>query len=110
MSRRSARAALLVAVQRRPPGVDFAILTRRAAELRRHAGEVAFPGGRHDPARDSSLLATALREAREEIGLEEADVALLGALPERRTVSSRYLVSPFVGRVRLIRGAGDPLR
>ena len=99
MSRRSARAALLVAVQRRPPGVDFAILTRRAAELRRHAGEIAFPGGRHDPARDPSLLATALREAREEIGLEEADVALLGALPERRTVSSRYLVSPFVGRV-----------
>jgi 8-oxo-dGTP pyrophosphatase MutT (NUDIX family) len=103
MSGRTARAALLVAVQRRPPGIDFAVLTRRAARLRMHGGQIAFPGGRHDPGRDASLLATALREAREEVGLDEAEVTLLGALPERRTVSSSYLVSPFVARVRSLR-------
>lgn len=75
------------------------ILTERAANLTTHAGQVAFPGGRYDPSRDTSLVATALRETFEEIGLPEKDVEVVGALPERRTLSSNYIVSPFVGRV-----------
>ena len=47
------------------------VLTRRRADLRRHAGEISFPGGRRDP-RDHDLLDTALREAQEEIGLRPA--------------------------------------
>jgi 8-oxo-dGTP pyrophosphatase MutT (NUDIX family) len=75
------------------------ILTERAADLATHSGQVAFPGGRYDPSRDTSLVATALREAFEEIGLRGEEVEVIGALPERRTLSSNYIISPFVGRV-----------
>jgi 8-oxo-dGTP pyrophosphatase MutT (NUDIX family) len=75
------------------------ILTERSASLVMHAGQVAFPGGRYDPLQDTSLVATALRETFEEIGLPERVVEVIGALPERRTLSSNYMVSPFVGRV-----------
>ena len=57
-----------------------AIFTERRADLSRHAGEISFPGGRQDhPGED--LRKTALREAHEEIGLDPADVELVGALP-----------------------------
>jgi 8-oxo-dGTP pyrophosphatase MutT (NUDIX family) len=75
------------------------ILTERAAGLATHAGQVAFPGGRYDPSRDATLVATALRETLEEIGLPAEEVEVIGALPERRTMSSNYVISPFVGRV-----------
>ncbi len=71
------------------------ILTRRAALLRHHPGQVAFPGGKQDPD-DATPLAAALREAREEIGLERVDV--LGELPPHETVTG-FVVSPFVGLV-----------
>src|ERR1700748_3633939 len=56
-----------------------AVLTRRRGELRRHPGEISFPGGRRDES-DADLLATALREAEEEIGLPVRAVDVLGAL------------------------------
>ena len=56
------------------------VLTRRRADLRRHAGEISFPGGRRD-AEDADLRETALREAEEEIGLPRELVTLLGELP-----------------------------
>jgi 8-oxo-dGTP pyrophosphatase MutT (NUDIX family) len=75
-----------------------AIFTRRRADLRRHAGEISFPGGRQDP-EDSSLEETALREAEEEIGLPRAEVSLLDSLPPTSTFVTNYLIHPFVGLV-----------
>ncbi len=74
------------------------VLTRRRSDLRRHAGEIAFPGGRRDP-EDADLLTTALREAEEEIGLPRADVSLLGELPPTSTFATNYIIHPFVGRI-----------
>jgi 8-oxo-dGTP pyrophosphatase MutT (NUDIX family) len=78
-----------------PPHV---VLTRRRADLRRHAGEISFPGGRQDPG-DADLSATALREAHEEIGLEPGSVELLGQLPSIATFATGYLIHPFVGLI-----------
>jgi 8-oxo-dGTP pyrophosphatase MutT (NUDIX family) len=77
------------------PGLIF---TERRADLRRHAGEISFPGGRRD-ATDASLAATALREAHEEIGLDPAAVDVQGALLPVSTFVTDYLVHPLVGLV-----------
>jgi 8-oxo-dGTP pyrophosphatase MutT (NUDIX family) len=88
-------AAVLVPLYGWPdrPGLVF---TERRSNLRRHAGEISFPGGRQDgPGED--LRETALREAKEEIALEPADVELVGALPPIGTYVTSYRVHPFVG-------------
>jgi len=77
------------------PGLIF---TERRADLRRHAGEISFPGGRRDEG-DADLLATALREAEEEIGLDPSRVEAGKALPATRTFVTNYVVHPFVGYV-----------
>ena len=92
------RAAVLVALHREGDG-EAVVLTRRAEHLPTHAGQIAFPGGRHDVGRDESLLATALREAHEEIGLDPRHVEILGALPAVTTMSSAFEIHPFVGRI-----------
>jgi 8-oxo-dGTP pyrophosphatase MutT (NUDIX family) len=90
-----APAAVLVAIVDRPePGV---ILTRRSETLRRHAGQIAFPGGRIDP-EDDGPIAAALREAREEIGLPASAVEIIGIADRYRTVTG-YEVTPIVGVV-----------
>jgi 8-oxo-dGTP pyrophosphatase MutT (NUDIX family) len=71
------------------------LYTLRPVELSRHAGEVAFPGGRYDPS-DGTLLATALRECEEEVGLPAAQLAVVGALPFAMTMATNHLVKPFV--------------
>jgi 8-oxo-dGTP pyrophosphatase MutT (NUDIX family) len=77
------------------PGLVF---TERRMDLRRHAGEISFPGGRRDhPGED--LLDTALRETEEEIGLNPALVEVVGALPPIGTFVTSYKVHPFVGLV-----------
>ena len=75
-----------------------AVFTERRADLRRHAGEISFPGGRQDHP-EEDLRATALREAHEEIGLDPADVELVGALPPVGTFVTSYRIFPFVGRI-----------
>ncbi len=79
-------------------GEPHAVLTRRRADLRRHAGEISFPGGRRDP-EDRDLRETALREAEEEIGLAPAEVRVLGELPPVSTFVTGYLIHPFVGLI-----------
>jgi 8-oxo-dGTP pyrophosphatase MutT (NUDIX family) len=74
------------------------VLTRRRADLRRHAGEISFPGGRQD-AGDADLTDTALREAEEEIGLARIQVRLLGTLPPTSTFATNYVIHPFVGTI-----------
>jgi 8-oxo-dGTP pyrophosphatase MutT (NUDIX family) len=90
-------AAVLVPVYGWPdaPGLVF---TERRQDLRRHAGEISFPGGRQDHA-DEPLLRTALREAEEEIGLTSDEVEVVGALPPIGTFVTNYKVHPFVGLV-----------
>ncbi len=89
---------MLVPLFLAPDGEPHAVLTRRRADLRRHAGEISFPGGRHDP-EDSDLRETALREAEEEIGLARTEVRVLGELPPVSTFVTGYLIHPFVGLI-----------
>jgi 8-oxo-dGTP pyrophosphatase MutT (NUDIX family) len=77
-------------------GELHAVFTRRRDDLRRHPGEISFPGGRQDEG-DANLAATALREAHEEIGLAPEAVDLLGALEPTPTIATGYAVYPFVG-------------
>ena len=74
------------------------VFTERRSDLRRHGGEISFPGGRPDHA-EEGLLECALREAKEEIGLDPASVEVLGALPPVSTVVTGYKVHPFVGAI-----------
>lgn len=93
------RAAVLVPIQEDEQGVRSLVLIQRPEELPSHQGQVAFPGGGHDPGLDESLLATALREAQEEVGLDPRDVEVIGTLREYTTIASNYLVSAFVARI-----------
>jgi 8-oxo-dGTP pyrophosphatase MutT (NUDIX family) len=79
-------------------GELHAVFTKRRDDLRRHPGEISFPGGRRDLG-DADLCATALREAEEEIGLPPADVEVLGALQPTPTIATGYAVYPFVGLI-----------
>jgi 8-oxo-dGTP pyrophosphatase MutT (NUDIX family) len=74
-----------------------AVFTKRNADLRRHAGEISFPGGRRDE--DERLRDTALREAEEEIGLATDDVEVVGTLPPTGTIVTNYVIYPFVGLI-----------
>jgi len=74
------------------------VFTERGADLRRHAGEISFPGGRRERDEDD-LLATALREAEEEIGLPQSAVEVVGALQPTPTIATGYAVYPFVGLI-----------
>ncbi len=76
------------------PGLIF---TERRHDLRRHGGEISFPGGRSDPG--ESYVDTALREAEEEIGLDRGGVEVVGALPPIGTFVTNYKVHPIVGMI-----------
>lgn len=94
--RRLRPAAVLCPIIERTDGFHV-ILTRRADHLSKHAGQVAFPGGKVD-AGDPSPMAAALREAEEEIGLTADFVEILGAIDPYET-STSFSVTPFVGMV-----------
>lgn len=77
---------------------------RKSASLRKHAHQIALPGGKHEPD-DQDMLDTALREAHEEIGLPRGNIELVGALPRYLTWTN-YAVTPYVG---LLREPFDPV-
>jgi 8-oxo-dGTP pyrophosphatase MutT (NUDIX family) len=79
-------------------GALHAVFTRRREDLRRHPGEISFPGGRQDDD-ETDLRLTALREAEEEIGLPASAVELVGALQPTPTIATNYAVYPFVGLI-----------
>ena len=74
-----------------------AVFTKRRDDLRRHAGEISFPGGRRDPG--ETLRQTALREAWEEVGLPSEHVDVVGALAPVGTFVTNYAIYPFVGLI-----------
>lgn len=94
--RAPAAAAVLLPLVERPSGLQL-LLTRRTDHLRHHAGQISLPGGKTEP-EDADPVATALREAEEEIGLARAHIEVLGRLPIYTTVTS-FQVTPVVALV-----------
>jgi 8-oxo-dGTP pyrophosphatase MutT (NUDIX family) len=86
-------AAVLILLFDAPSGLEV-VLTQRTAHLSDHAGQISFPGGRKDDA-DADLIATALREANEEIGIDPAQVEIIGTLPRYVTITA-YEITPVL--------------
>jgi 8-oxo-dGTP pyrophosphatase MutT (NUDIX family) len=89
--------AVLVPLFTDDRGRLHAVFTRRRDDLRRHAGEISFPGGRRDDG--ETLIETALREAHEEVGLPPDAVEVIGALAPVGTFVTNYAIYPFVGLI-----------
>ncbi|APX13133.1 CoA pyrophosphatase [Tateyamaria omphalii] len=96
-------AAVLAPIIEGPNGYEL-ILTKRSSALKHHPGQIAFPGGKQDEG-DTDLVATALREAREEIGLHSQNVEVLGTFAPHETVTS-FTVTPVVA---LVNGSFDAM-
>lgn len=100
-------ASVLIPVVDRASGPKV-ILTRRASDLKHHAGQVSFPGGKQDEG-DASALDAALREASEEIGLHRHQADIIGTMAVHRTVTA-FEVTPFVALVaQEFQAVADPI-
>ena len=89
-------AVLLLLFERE--GECHILLTKRSDKVAYHKGEISFPGGTVDP-EDSDFLDTALREGNEEIGLDSRDVTILGRLDDIFTVTTGFIITPYVGLI-----------
>ena len=92
----SPAAALLLLYER--DGEEHVLFQLRTQRVLHHRGEISLPGGARE-AEDESLLATALRETEEEIGVSPSHVEVFGRLDEVATISSKYRIAPFVGAI-----------
>lgn len=79
-------------------GEYYLVFTERSHDVDFHKGQVCFPGGTWEPS-DSGLVQTALREAEEEIGLKAEHVEILGELDDITTLTSNYVISPFIAMI-----------
>ena len=79
-------------------GQEHILFTERSHKVEYHKGEISFPGGKVDPG-DASLVETALREGAEEIGLSPQDVTILGRMDDIVTLTTGFIVTPYVGRI-----------
>ena len=100
LTRNLAAAAVLIPIIQRKESLSV-LLTERSPDLKHHAGQISFPGGRMDPD-DADICATALRETQEEVGIDPADVEIVGYLAPNPTVTG-YAVTPVVALVELRR-------
>ncbi len=100
LTRDLAAAAVLIPIIQRQESLSV-LLTERSPDLKHHAGQISFPGGRMDPD-DADICATALREIQEEVGIDPADVEIVGYLDPNPTVTG-YAVTPVVALVELRR-------
>lgn len=92
-------AAVLIPVYRSPDGeLHIVMILRNPGGV--HGGQIAFPGGKHDP-QDETMLDTALREVREELGLELTREDVLAELPMEQTRTTGYRVFPYLARITL---------
>src|SRR5262245_61141064 len=89
------QAAVLLLLYPGPDGAVYVPFFRRTERVARHRGQIALPGGAREPA-DTSLLATAQREAWEELGIEPDSYDVVGELPEVCTSIGDFVVTPFV--------------
>ncbi len=90
-------AGVLVPIFDRPDAGLSVLLTQRSAELKHHAGQISFPGGRMEPG-DGDIATTALRETEEEVGIRSEHVTVVGYLPAMPTITG-YAVTPIIGLV-----------
>ena len=79
-------------------GQYYILFTKRTEKVKEHKGQISFPGGSYEEG-DRTLLNTALRESAEEIGLRPKDVEILGELDDGLSLTSNYVISPFVALI-----------
>jgi 8-oxo-dGTP pyrophosphatase MutT (NUDIX family) len=90
------RTAAVLIIVHSENNIPHILLTRRSSKLKYHTGEISFPGGQYSPGEDQSLLDTALRETREEIGLCFEPHNILGRLQTVYTLTSNFTIVPFI--------------
>ncbi|MFC2066548.1 NUDIX hydrolase [Chloroflexota bacterium] len=90
-------AAVLVPIYYKQ-GQYYILFTRRTEKVKEHKGQISFPGGGYEEM-DGMLLETALRESAEEIGLMAEDIEILGEMDDEISLTSNYVISPFVGLI-----------
>ena len=91
-------AAVLIPIVERNDGLKV-ILTKRSNNLKQHPGQISFPGGKSEKI-DKSLVSTALRETKEEIGINNNNVEILGQLSQHVTITG-FKITPFIGKIRM---------
>lgn len=89
------KAAVLIPILPSDSGPEI-LFVRKSNDLKHHAGQISFPGGRYDDVLDNRLLETALREAQEEANIPDEMVEVLGRMDEHWTYSTNYLITPYV--------------